>query len=82
MSSQILEQLAMFWGVVQSVPEPARLLLLGIGFLLGGATLRRTFQTDRHLDPEPLTVDGWIQESKASRFQPSPSQANVEVAGD
>ena len=82
MSSQVLEQLAMFWGFVQSVPEPARLLLLGIGFLIGGAALRRTLRTDASPDTEALSADGWATEIKASRFQLRPSEANVEVLGD
>jgi PEP-CTERM motif len=81
-NSPILEQLAMFWSVVQSVPEPARLLLLGIGFLVGGATLRRKFGTDTHTDPEPIVADGWAKEIKASRFQLRPSEPNMEVVGD
>ena len=81
-SSLGLESLAVLSGFVQSVPEPARLLLLGIGFFLGGATLRGKFRTDVHGEAEPLTTDGWEKEVKASHFQLRPREANMEVVGD
>jgi len=45
---------------VQVVPEPARLLLLGLGLLWSGAALRRTLRLDHVVENKPLAFEETI----------------------
>ncbi|HEX7959596.1 MAG TPA: PEP-CTERM sorting domain-containing protein [Terriglobales bacterium] len=42
---------------VQTVPEPARLLLLGLGLLWSGAALRKTLRLDHAVESEPFAFE-------------------------
>ena len=42
---------------MQAVPEPARLLLLGLGLLWSGAALRKTLRLDHAIENKPLAFE-------------------------
>ena len=59
--------------IMQAVPEPARLLLVGLSLIWSGAALRKTLRVDRVAESEALsfeqsaTIDFRIRDSNTDR---------------